>query len=118
MRTRVSSDAANAGVELPNPGAILPRLWYPATCALAASARDLLYEDTMANTLELLQLLGQAWEITLTCLTGDDQWQLAIASHPAPRWDESFSYTYRGSLASVVARAYAGEPDDVRKEAA
>ena len=72
----------------------------------------------MTNTLELLQLLGAAWEVTLTCLTGDDQWQLRIASHPAPRWDESFSYTYRGSLASVVARAYAGEPDDGVKETA
>ena len=71
----------------------------------------------MKNTLELLQLLGAAWEVTLTCLTGDE-WQLVIASHPAPRWDESFSYTYRGSLVSIIARAYAGEPDDVRKEAA
>ena len=66
----------------------------------------------VVNTLELLQLLGEAWEVTLTCLTGEGQWQLRIASHPAPRWEESFSYTYRGPLASVVARAYAGEPDD------
>lgn len=77
------------------------------------SARKLLYKDLMTNTLELLQLLGKAWAVTLTCLTGDDQWQLTIASHPAPRWDEYFSYTYRGALTSVVARAYAGEPDDV-----
>lgn len=66
----------------------------------------------MSNTLELLQLLGKAWVTTLTCLTGDDQWQLRIESHPAPRWDEHFSYTYRGSLTSVVARAYEGTPDD------
>jgi len=117
VRTRVSSDAANAGVDPPNPGAIIPRLWYPATCALATSARNLLYEDTMANTLELLQLLGASWVVTLTCPKGDDQWQLTIESHPAPRWDEHFAYTYRGSLASVVTRAYAGAPDDERQAA-
>jgi hypothetical protein len=89
-----------------------------ATYARSASARELLYESFMVNTLELLQLLGQAWEVTLTCLTGNDQWQLRIASHPAPRWDESFAYTYRGSLASVVARAYAGAPDDGTVEVA
>ena len=66
----------------------------------------------MASTLELLKLLGKAWVTTLTCLPGDDQWQLRIESHPAPRWDESFSYTYHGSLESVVARAYAGDRDD------
>ncbi len=65
--------------------------------------------------LELLQLLGKAWKVTLTC-TCSDQWQLRIQS--GPRWDESFSYTYRGSLASVVARAYAGEPDDGEEEVA
>lgn len=64
------------------------------------------------NTLELLQLLDKAWIVTLTRLTGNDQWQLRIESHPAPRWNEYFAYTYRGSLASVVARAYEGEPDD------
>lgn len=72
----------------------------------------------MVNTLELLQLLGKAWMVTLTCLTGDDQWQLRIESHPAPRWDEYFSYTYRGSLMSVVVRAYEGAPDDGRQEVA
>ena len=65
-----------------------------------------------STTIELLQLLGKAWVVTLTCLPGDDQWLLRIDSHSAPRWDESFSYTYRGSLASVVARAYEGAPDD------
>jgi hypothetical protein len=69
------------------------------------------------SPLELLQRLGKAWVVTLTCLTGND-WQLRIESHPAPRWDEYFAYTYRGSLASVVARAYAGEPDDGQLEAA
>jgi len=64
------------------------------------------------NTLEMLQRLGGAWIVTLTCLTGNDQWQLRIESHPAPRWDESFSYTYRGALTSVVVRAYEGAPDD------
>lgn len=62
-------------------------------------------------TMSLLQLLGKAWVVSLTCATGED-WQLRIESHPAPRWDERFSYTYRGTLASVVSRAYAGEPDD------
>ena len=61
---------------------------------------------------EMLDLLGAAWQVTLTCLESDDKWQLHIASHPAPRWDESFSYTYRGTLAEVVTRAYEGEPDD------
>lgn len=92
--------------------------------------RELLNENIMATTLELLQLLGKAWVVTLAgparinreCpdhvgagqldAADQDQWQLRIESHPAPRWDEYFSYTYRGSLASVVARAYAGEPDD------
>ena len=112
--TRVLSDA---GVNAEHPGANLPRFWYPRTCERAASARELLYESIMANTLELLQLLGKAWVTTLTCLTGD-QWQLRIESHPAPRWDEYFAYTYRGSLASVVARAYAGETDDGEEQAA
>ena len=60
----------------------------------------------------LLQRLGAAWAVTvtLTAQASNDQWQLRIAS-PA-HWDEHFSYTYRGSLASVIARAYAGEPDD------
>ena len=71
----------------------------------------------MANTLELIQLLGKAWVVTLTSLT-DDQWQLRIESHPAPRWDEYFAYTYRGALASVVARAHEGAPDDGYAEAA
>ena len=88
-----------------------------ATCVIVTSARELLYEDFM-NTLMLLQLLGKAWVVTLTCLAGDDQWQLHIESHPAPRWNKYFSYTYRGSLTSVVDRAYAGEPDDAQvKEA-
>lgn len=72
----------------------------------------MLYEETMhgaAQTLELLQLLGKAWTTTLTCLTCD-QWQLRIQSGPS--WNESFAYTYRGSLTSVVARAYEGVPDD------
>lgn len=64
-----------------------------------------------ATTIELLQRLGVSWVVTLTAQASDDQWQLRIASHPA-RWDECFTYTYRGSLASVVGRAYAGEPDD------
>lgn len=66
----------------------------------------------MTSTLELLQLLGKAWVTALTCLPGDDQWQLRIESRPAPHWDEYFSYTYRGSLESVVARAYEGDHDD------
>lgn len=68
-------------------------------------------------TMSLLQLLGKAWLVTLTTRDGSE-WQLRIESHPAPRWDESFSYTYRGTLASVVSRAYAGEPDDGQLEAA
>ena len=68
----------------------------------------------MANTLELLQLLGKSWEVTLTCMC-NDQWQLRLQS--GSNWNESFAYTYRGSLASVVARAYAGEPDDGPLEA-
>jgi hypothetical protein len=67
----------------------------------------------MTNTIELLQGLGKSWKVTLTCLTGNDQWCLHIQSHPHPRWDESFGYTYRGSLASVIARAYAGEPGEL-----
>jgi len=64
----------------------------------------------------LLQRLGAAWAVTLTAQTHDDQWQLRIASPES--WDEHFSYTYRGSLASVVARGYAGEPDDSSIEVA
>lgn len=63
-----------------------------------------------AKTLELLQLLGKAWIVSLTSTREDDAWQLRIDS--PPQWDESFSYTYRGPLASVVGRAYEGAPDD------
>ena len=63
----------------------------------------------------LLQRLGVSWTVALTAARSD-QWQLRIAS-PA-HWDESFSYTYRGSLASVVARAYAGEADDGEEQVA
>lgn len=66
----------------------------------------------MTSTLDLLRRLGESWEITLTCLKGEDQWQLRLQSHPSPHWNESFSYTYRGTLTSVIARAHAGEPDD------
>lgn len=72
----------------------------------------------MNNTLDLLQRLGEAWGITLTCLNGEGRWQIRIQSHPSPRWSENFSYTYRGSLANVVARAYAGAPDDGAAEVA
>ena len=77
------------------------------------SARGMLYEEGMhadAKTLELLQLLGKAWIVTLTSSREDDAWQLRIDS--PLHWDESFSYTYRGPLASVVHRAYEGAPDD------
>lgn len=68
-----------------------------------------------AKTLELLQLLGKAWIVTLTSSHEDDAWQLRIDS--PPHWDERFSYTYRGPLARVVSRAYAGELDDSPAEA-
>ena len=64
----------------------------------------------MTTTLELLQLLGKAWIVTLT--GRDDVWQLRIDNPPS--FDECFSYTYRGSLASVIARAYEGAPDDAK----
>jgi len=69
-----------------------------------------------AKTLELLQLLGKAWVVTLTSARASNAWQLRIDS--PPHWDESFSYTYRGPLASVVLRAYEGAPDDGAAEVA
>ena len=104
------------------------QVFRPQTCARRLSARGVLYGRDMvadaktlelpqllgmiadAKTLELLQLLGKAWIVTLTSSREDDAWQLRIDS--PPHWDESFSYTYRGMLASVVVRAYEGEPDD------
>lgn len=70
---------------------------------------------TTTDTFELLTRLGKAWDVTLSCT--NQMWQLRIQSRDS-EWDESFSYVYRGSLASVVARAYAGEPDDKGSEVA
>ena len=45
--TRISSDAS---VNAEHRGANVPRFWYPRTCERTTSARELLYEDIMANT--------------------------------------------------------------------
>ncbi len=107
--TRISSDARR---EARAHGCAATQACGPRAYDQATSARGVLYEEGMpgdAKTLELLQLLGNAWIVTLTC-TCDLQWQLCLQSGPS--WDEHFAYTYRGTLVSVVARAYAGEPAD------
>src|SRR5271167_2656720 len=74
------------GTVLQTRGAYAPRIRCHAFTPDPRSARDLLYEESMdAKTLELLQLLGKAWIVTLTC-TCDHQWQLCLQSGPG--WDE------------------------------
>lgn len=60
--------------------------------------------------IEMLARLGNAWMVTLVCLS-DSKWSLRIQANPQ-HWDERFVYVYQGSLMDVITRAYRGEPDD------
>lgn len=67
------------------------------------------------NTLEMLDQLAEAWDVTLTSHAlgpSSVEWQLVIRNDRAYKDERPFSHLYRGTLASVVARAWAGERGD------
>lgn len=65
------------------------------------------------NTLEMLEDLSQGWDVTLTSHElgpSERSWTLVITSIGA--YGDRFCSTYRGTLKSVVSRAWAGERGD------
>lgn len=66
------------------------------------------------NTLEMLESLAESWDVKLTSHEVGPcahTWELRITGPSS--W-----HLYRGALASVVARAWAGEPSDARSAGA
>lgn len=67
------------------------------------------------TTMEMLEELAEAWDVRLTSHEvgpSAHSWTLVIMNDRAYAGEPVFSHTYRGTLDSVVRRAYAGEPGD------
>ena len=65
------------------------------------------------TTMEMLESLAEAWDVRLTSHEVGPSahcWTLVITGLGA--YGDRFCSTYRGTLDSVVRRAWAGEPGD------